>query len=269
MQNGHSWSIRRQIKKDAPDVYLLTTEIVLLWCIKRYTERSINYLFAVATLCVRLSGTGSGARGKLGTQFLQLPPFPIRWQIFPVHTCILIELRARTIIRSRSKSVLVCAERSKWTSPYCESTCVQNRHRHPNIFSLACVLIRAFINACHDAPHLSRMPLSLASFFSSIRLSTRFIPAFLSFACLLHLPSFHVTTIRIHIYIVSVYDIYYYCNKTIDHPSSHLVQFYLAYLHLLFHSRCFQDEIVINSLLPCRFFATIYNFCNARSYGSF
>lgn len=41
--------------------------------------------------------------------------------------------------------------------------------------------------------------------------------------------------------------------------------FRFAYLHLLFYNRYHRDETVINSLLPCRFFAAIHNYCNARS----
>jgi len=63
---------------------------------------------------------------------------------------ILIALRARTIIRERRERVR--ARQTERGAP----TCVQNRQCHSNIFSLACVLIRALINACHDAPHLSR-----------------------------------------------------------------------------------------------------------------
>jgi len=75
---------------------------------------------------------------------------------------ILIALRARTIIRERRKRVR--ARETERGAP----TCVQNKHRHSNIFSLACVLIRALINACHDAPRLSRAtpyrPLSSSPF---------------------------------------------------------------------------------------------------------
>lgn len=92
-----------------------------------------------------------------------------------------------------------------------------------------------------------------------------FFPSRVYFTCRL----FASQAIRIYIYMVSVYDAHY-CNKIIDHPSSHLrAQFRSAYLHLLFHNRCLRDEIIINSQLPCRFFfAAIYNSCNARYHGS-
>jgi hypothetical protein len=83
---------------------------------------------------------------------------------------ILIALRARTIIRERRKRVR--ARGTERGAPMC----VQNKHRHSNIFSLACVLIRALINARHDASHLSRaIPHRPLSPFA-VRLRSPFIP---------------------------------------------------------------------------------------------
>lgn len=113
---------------------------------------------------------------------------------------ILIDLRARTIIRGQRKE-FVCAKRSE--PPLRPRAC--KRHRHSNIFSLACVLIRTLINACHDTPHLSHMPSSSLSL--SLILYLSFAPSHVRFTC-------SHQAIRIYIYIVTVCDTHCY-SKTI------------------------------------------------------
>lgn len=136
---------------------------------QRYTKRSINYLSVVVTRvwlhCARL--TDMGSRGKLGTQFLHRPLHP-GWQIFPPFPHI---DRSTCSHNNPQPEERMYAKRSE---PPVVPTCVQNRRRHSNIFSLACVLIRALINACHDAPHLSHS----CVLFSLLVLYSPFFPSY-------------------------------------------------------------------------------------------
>lgn len=182
MQNGHSWSIRRQIKKDVSDVYLLTTEIVLLQYTTLY--RTINKLFIRCNAIYICTRARLILHGKLRKTWNAIftPSTQSRWQIFP--TCLHID--RPTCSHNNPRPAERVRVRETEQAPVAP-TCVQNRHRHSNIFSLACVLIRTLINACHDAPHLSRVssyppPLPLSLSFS------HFIPL-PSFACSLYLPS--------------------------------------------------------------------------------
>lgn len=127
---------------------------------------------------------------------------------------------------------------------------MQNRHRHSNIFSLACVLIRMLINVCNDAPHLSRVPSYPPLLSLSRVLYLSFTPSRVRFTCLHQ-------AIRIHIYIVTVSVIHIVVAKLSVPSFGRGASFRCAYLHLLFYNRSPRDGTVINSLLPCRFFATI------------
>lgn len=217
---------------------------------QRYTKRSINYLSVVVTRvwlhCARL--TDMGSRGKLGTQFLHRPLHP-GWQIFPPFPHI---DRSTCSHNNPQPEERMYAKRSE---PPVVPTCVQNRRRHSNIFSLACVLIRALINACHDAaPSFS----FLCPLFSPC-----FILAFLSIV-LSYLPASSQQSEFIFTWLASVI---YHCSKTICFSlpeSPRAVPLRLPSFTFFTTDRS-EDGTVINSLLLCRFFAVIHNYCNARS----